>query len=209
MTFRVYREGRLKIWRYWNKLDEPEIFVITESPAPAPPNGDLVQIGNVWSIGIPDNPDADRSIGFDIKLPEEHIGGLDITQMKLYGWNTENRTWDSIPGASPGITEFTASIWTVKHTSYALFAPRSEDTIPPDPMTDFEPGTTDSAEKLVRLRWTAPADNMAVYRYDIRYNSVPVTDSNWDDCARVTVSVPRPAEPGIFQTMEARHSDRQ
>lgn len=113
-------------------------------------------------------------------------------------------------------------------TSHALFAPPSDDTLPPDPVTDFQAETGDT-RGAVRLRWRAPTDNVGVCAYEIRYSMDSLTESDWESCfpndmdplwgsclplgydphqhwehVGTTVTIPKPAEPGTVQTLTVR-----
>ncbi|WP_409346115.1 fibronectin type III domain-containing protein [Paenibacillus sp. MBLB4367] len=75
----------------------------------------------------------------------------------------------------------------------------SSDTAPPSPVSDLSVAgvSPDSAT----LSWTAPGDDLAVGKaafYDIRYSTVPVTESNWT----VTSQVYGGPAPGIAGTRE-------
>ena len=176
-------------------------FMVTQSSAPAPPNGDLVQVGYAWGLGFSDHLGTDFEITLDIRLREEQLEGLAISQMNLWGWNAEGRTWELIPGGeNDGFDFFETHVGFPRHISYALFAPPSDDTTPPDPATDFQVRTCDTPGCIV-LQWTAPADNHAVYRYDIRYiRTVPLTESNWHECDALA-PLDLPEEPGTVQTV--------
>ena len=38
---------------------------------------------------------------------------------------------------------------------------------------------------VVTLSWTAPADNVGVVAYDIRYSLAPITEANFDQATQV------------------------
>jgi len=66
--------------------------------------------------------------------------------------------------------------------------------------------TGDSRWSII-LEWTAPSDSgKTVFAYDIRYNTVPITDSNWNDSTSVSY-VPSPETPGTVQTMTVEMPD--
>ncbi len=114
-------------------------FMVTQSSAPAPPNGDLVQVGYTWGLGFSDHIGTDFEISLDIKLHDKQPEGLAVMQMNLWGWDSESRIWELIPGGeNNGLDFFETHVGFPEHSSYALFAPPSDDTTPPDPVTDFQ-----------------------------------------------------------------------
>ena len=173
------------------------VFVGSEAHPPA--NAGRVLVGDVWSIGFPDDAGGIGNAHLDIYLGKERLEGLDARSLHLFGWNSGDRTWDIVPEGSydPIYTSFSASLSSLDHTSYALFAPRSSDTLPPDPVTGFQ-ASTGSSHWRVDLQWTAPADDTGVYWYDIRADETPLTDSNWDRHVPIGYG-PRPSEPGTLQ----------
>lgn len=55
----------------------------------------------------------------------------------------------------------------------------------------------------VKLSWTAPGDDDTVgtaTAYDIRYNTLPITEDNWDDCTAVG-GEPTPQIAGSAETL--------
>ena len=194
--------GKLNIRCYPDSFSASGTFVITESSAPSPANGDLTRVGYVGSIGFSDDIGAVRNIRFSIMLwPPEQLEGLDASRLTLYGWDAVSRAWHPIPGGRSSLRYFGITLDSADYVSYALFAPRSSDTVPPDPITDFM-ASTGEARWSVKLQWTAPADNHAVYAYDIRYSATPAKESDWDNCRQISpYDIPRPAEPGISHTI--------
>lgn len=58
-------------------------------------------------------------------------------------------------------------------------------------------------EFTLTLKWTAPGDNGntgTASQYDLRYNTVSITDANWAASTRITTGVPTPAVAGTAQT---------
>ena len=51
---------------------------------------------------------------------------------------------------------------------------------------------------VVTLSWTAPADNVGVVAYDIRYSLAPITEANFDQATQV-IGEPMPRAPGTRQ----------
>jgi len=171
-------------------------FAIVNSSAPAPDNGNLVQVGNVWSLGFSDQVGAVHDVGFTMILTDQ-IKGLDANHLNLYGWDTENKMWDIIPGGGNNLKYFGITLDSLDYVSYALFAPKSDDTVSPNPVTGLV-ATTGTSRWSIELQWTAPSDNQGVYIYDLRYNTTPISEANWDDCDSVGYA-PWPAEPETVQ----------
>jgi len=171
-------------------------FVIMNSSAPAPPNNGLIQVGNVYGFGFSSNISAVKDLILSIRLPS----GVNKTQLNLYGWDIQNKTWTLIPGGFTDQHFFSIFLDSVYYTSYAVFAtPQATDLNPPNPVTGFIT-STGTSRWSVNLQWTAPSDNVGVFAYDIRFNTVPITESNWGSSLKVG-SVPKPTEPGTSQNM--------
>lgn len=54
----------------------------------------------------------------------------------------------------------------------------------------------------ITVRWTAPGDDGSTgraYRYDIRFSTLPITATTWNQASRAT-EMPLPAVPGALQT---------
>ncbi|WP_261177594.1 discoidin domain-containing protein [Anaerobacillus sp. CMMVII] len=76
-----------------------------------------------------------------------------------------------------------------------------QDKIPPGNIKDLR--ATDQTSDTVTLTWTAPGndgDVGAADFYDIRYNTSPITDDNWDDSVKVA-NEPTPTIAGTSQSM--------
>lgn len=179
-------------------FDHPGAFVMLVSSAPAPPNGDLVQVGKVYSLGFAENVGAVKNIGLSIPLAQTQLAGLDAGGLNLYGWDAATQTWHLVAGGDTDLKYFRIDIETLDHVSLALFAPRSGDVSPPEAVTDLKALTGESRWR-VALEWTAPSDNgNPVFTYDIRFHTKPVTEENWDDAVSVPMA-PEPATPGTAQ----------
>ena len=77
-----------------------------------------------------------------------------------------------------------------------------EDTIPPAAVTDLSV-TPGSVGNTVDLEWTAPGDtksSRATSAYIIRYNTVAITESNWDESSDVD-GEPTPGTAGSTERM--------
>ncbi|OQW91308.1 MAG: hypothetical protein BWK78_05005 [Thiotrichaceae bacterium IS1] len=156
-------------------------FIITTSTAPAPANGDLVPVGNVWSFNFAKSITAVHNVGLEILLSADKMKGLDATQLNLYGWDQVTKMWQLVVGGSThDLKSFNITLASLNYASYALFAPASDDTMAPDAITDLQAKTGDSRWRI-NLQWTAPSDDKGVYVYEIRFNTVPVTMTNWND----------------------------
>jgi len=157
-------------------------FVISETSVPAPANSGLVQVGNILSLGIPKIAGPVGNLFLIARLSALRSAGTDITQTDIYGWDAGNGTWHPAGGDVVYPDQFDAILRPPHYESYALFAPPSGDTLPPDPVTDLraETGTWPGG---IMLRWTGPEDNEGVYVYDIRHSRLPITESDWDGCA--------------------------
>ncbi|OQX12061.1 MAG: hypothetical protein BWK80_44140, partial [Desulfobacteraceae bacterium IS3] len=177
-------------------------FVIMSSSVPVPSNNGMIQIGNVYSFGFSDTVGAVRNVMFNIRLPESGKG----VNLNLYGWDIQNKTWMLIQGGSLDKKQFSISLASVDYPAYALFTiPQANDPEPPNPVTGFTASTGTSLWS-VNLQFTAPGDNVGVSDYDIRFNTVPVTDDNWDKCLSVG-NVPKPASPGTLQSFSTEMPD--
>ena len=113
-----------------------------------------------------------------------------------------------ISSGSNGATSFGVVLPSISYDSYALFAPASTDTVAPDPVTDQQ-SATGTTTWSIQLEWTAPADNPGrgpVFEYDIKYNTSPISEENWDKSRRIG-SIPKPAAPGTRQAMTIEMPD--
>lgn len=156
-------------------------FIITTSTAPAPTNDNLVQVGNVWSFAFANSITAVHNVGLGILLSADKMKGLDATQLNLYGWDEATKHWQLIAGGGTrDLKSFSITLDSLDYLSYALFAPVSEDMVAPNAITDLQANTGD-ARWRINLQWTSPSDDKGVYIYEIRFNTVPVTEENWND----------------------------
>ncbi len=177
-------------------------FVIMSSSVPVPPNNGLIQIGNVYSFGFSDTVGAVKNVILNIRLSGHDKGA----NLNLYGWDIQNKTWMLIQGGSLDKKQFSISLASVDYPAYSLFTiPQANDSEPPNPVTGFTASTGTSLWS-VNLQLTAPSDNTGVSDYDIRFNTVPVTDDNWDKCISAG-NVPKPASPGTLQSFTAEMPD--
>jgi hypothetical protein len=86
-------------------------------------------------------------------------------------------------------------------TEFELYGSNSgQDTIPPDDIQDL--GAVPSGiEGSIELNWTAPSARdgaLLASRYDIRYFTEPITESNWAQ-ARAVPNPPAPNMGGVYQ----------
>jgi len=188
-------EGGLEI-RFTSELGSGT-FVIVRSTAPSPANGNLTRVGDVWSFGFSSSLGNPGAAALGILLSDGQMDGLDASQLNLYGWNADDRTWEMISGGENDLREFHISLGAMDYANYGLFAPETADMTPPAPITNLQASTGDSRWR-VELEWTAPDDNEAVYAYDIRYSTEPITDSNWNDSISAGPT-PAPADAGTVQ----------
>jgi len=182
-----------------------------------PENGYLVHIGNAWSLGFSDSVGEVNNIGLSIFLSPDQIQGLDLTQLNLYGWDLATHSWKIISGGNNDGKSFGIRLDSIDYTSYALFAPVSSDITPPQGVSDLQASTGQSRQRI-ELEWTAPGDNSSVtsansvsatesvFAYYFRYNTVPITESNWDDSTPIPASPP-PAVPGTTQIITVEMPD--
>jgi len=176
-------------------------FVIMSSSMSVPPNNGLIQVGSVYGFGFSDAVTSVRNVIFNIKLPENGKGA----DLYLYGWNIATKTWVLIPGGERSLKYFSISIASLDYTAYSLFAdPLPNDPTPPNPVTGFI-ASGSSGLWSVSLQWTTPIDT-DVFAYDIRFNTVPVTEDNWDKCKSVG-DIPKPAAPETIQSFTAEMPD--
>jgi len=197
-----YSHGSFTANIYPDVFEGEGIFVITESLAPPPANGELAPAGPVWGLGFPDDMDEVSHIDLIVRFDSDRIRGIDAGSMELYGWDAGKREWTLIPDSRNDRRSLSIRVSSPEYDAYAVFAPRSDDTAPPDPVTDIRTETENSVDNIDIL-WTAPSDNEGVFAYDIRYNTVPVTESNWNGCfdLRLAYHIPKPGAPGTAQKM--------
>ena len=199
-----YYHSNLMIGLHPDNFENDGVFIVTKSSPSPPANGELAIAGYVWSIGFSDDIGTVSHIDLDIKFdPPEQIRGLDAGRMELYGWDTGKREWILIPGGGNNLRSFWIRLYSPEHSAHAVFAPRSDDTVPPEPVKDLRTETEGSVDNIDIL-WTAPADNREVFAYDIRYSTAAsVTESNWDGCPRLyrAYHIPDPGAPGTAQKM--------
>ncbi len=175
-------------------------FVIVNSSMPAPMNNGMIQVGNVYSFGFSDTVTSVQNVILNIRLSEGGVAG----NPNLYGWDIQAKTWNLIPGGESGLRTFSISLESMDYNAYALFTlPQANDPNPPESVTGFTASTGTSLWS-VNLQWTTPDSD--VFLYDIRFNTVPVTEDNWDKCISVGNS-PTPAAPGTLQSFTAEMPD--
>ncbi|NJL59627.1 MAG: hypothetical protein HC887_08265 [Desulfobacteraceae bacterium] len=58
----------------------------------------------------------------------------------------------------------------------------------------------------MNLSWIAPSDNAGVFAYDIRFNTVPITENNWNSCISLG-NIPKPASSGTLQNFTVEMPD--
>lgn len=172
--------GELQMTTTLDSFEGLGAFVITTSAAPVPTNNNLMHVGSVWSFGFANSISAVRNVGFNIIVAPDQMKGLDATQLNLYGWDQASKSWQLIAGGTNNLKSFSTTLASLDYVSYALFAPASDDTVAPNTITDLQAQTGDSRWR-VNLQWTTPNDDEGVYVYDIRFNTTPITEENWDD----------------------------
>ena len=99
-------------------------------------------------------------------------------------------------------TEVEILPWTPLNSLSATSFEFTPDIIAPAAVTDLS--VAQHAESnMVRLQWTAPADNDggAVERYEIRYATETITSDNWQDATEL-LSPPWPLPPGMDQVFD-------
>ncbi len=193
--------GELEMTYSPNTFTGTGSFVIVNSSSPAPPNFGMIQVGNVYSFGFSDTVTAVQNVTLNITLPESGKGA----NLNLYGWDIDNKTWNPVPGGISGQKYFSIAIASLKdYAAYAMFAlPQANDPNPPAPVTGFT-ASTGTALWNVNLQWTAPNDG-DLSAYDIRFSTVPVSESNWNNCITAG-NIPEPV-PGTVQTFTAEMPD--
>jgi hypothetical protein len=121
------------------------------------------------------------------------------TAMRNYSYS------DSGEGTLTGDRGFCANGQTLtKYIQEYISAPGGVvgDTIPPVAVTDLS-AATGTAGNAIDLGWTAPGDDGntgTASVYIIRYNTVPITESNWDGSSDVT-GEPIPGPAGTAESM--------
>lgn len=73
------------------------------------------------------------------------------------------------------------------------------DTTPPNAVTNLATSAGTDPRTMVNLSWSAPADNVGVTSYDIRYSMTAITEANWASANQVS-GEPVPAAPGTPQS---------
>ena len=198
--------GELEMTYTSDSFEGSGTFVMLNSTGTAPANGSLKQIGHVFSIGFSESVKSVRNVGFNIPLSDSELEGVDSSNLNLYGWDAENSRWILISGGTNNLKFFSIALDTLDYVSYALFAPSIADTTPPSEITDLKASTGDSRWSII-LEWRSPSDNgKAAFAYDIRFNTVPITDSNWNESISAGY-VPLPEAPGTVQTMTVEMPD--
>ncbi|TPW21437.1 MAG: hypothetical protein FD126_687, partial [Elusimicrobia bacterium] len=75
------------------------------------------------------------------------------------------------------------------------------DLIPPQPVTDLAAAVLDGPSGLVRLTWSAPADDFSGVRsYDIRSATFPLTEQNFETASAVPYAL-NPGAPGTLESL--------
>ena len=193
--------GELEMVYSTNTFSGTGSFVIVNSSMPAPMNEGMIQVGNVYNFGFSDAVTPIGNVILNIRLPE----GATIGNPNLYGWDIQNKTWNLIPGGESGLRYFSISLESMDYEAYALFTlPQANDPTPPEPVTGFTASTGTSLWS-VNLEWTTP-DDTDVLAYDIRFNTVPVTEDNWSKCISAG-NIPKPTAPGTIQSFTTEMPD--
>ncbi|MDO8498665.1 MAG: fibronectin type III domain-containing protein [bacterium] len=73
------------------------------------------------------------------------------------------------------------------------------DTTSPAAVTDLATAAGSDPRTMVSLSWSAPADNVGVTSYDIRYNTATITEANWASATQAN-GEPTPSAPGTLQS---------
>jgi hypothetical protein len=203
--------GGLELTYYPQSFSQSGKVAIVESTAVAPPNGDMVQVGNIWSVMFSDTMKPITETSLNIGLQRDELLGVDITQLNLYGWDKDSGLWRLVEGGLGTQEAFRISFEAMNYESYALFAPRSSDTVSPSLVTDFRGSTGDSTWS-VNLQWTAPSDIVPpsvianVYSYAIHYSTTSINENNFENCPSIGV-VPQPGSPGTMQSINVQMPD--
>jgi len=141
-----------------------------ENVSAATDNGYIIEVKLPWSTLIGVHPFGDLIIGKSIGA-EFHVADLDDNPFQ---WMPDaNFTWNNPTGVGLKIAANFGTLILVNNNL--------PDVIPPAAITDLTAETISANE--VNLNWTSTGDDGMVglaTSYDIRYNTEPIDDTNWD-----------------------------
>ena len=133
------------------------------------------------------------------KFDSDSLAGRDANTTTFKRFDPTTRTWVSVAYEfRPGYRIISAPI--MPEGIYGAFYRASSDVIPPGPITNLYAATGDT-NKSVHLIWTAPGDDIMTgtsVRYNILFNTVPITPGNLADCKRLQV-VDEPKTAGMSE----------
>ncbi len=143
-----------------------------------------------------------------------HIGGGDVFRVKTFSDENGHHFLCYLNGNYDGMVSDSAKLEGNGFVQYAGIMAKgqnvtgidafntqlSEDIIPPSPIADL---SAEMNENSVLLSWTATGDDWHTGRasfYDIRYSTVPITESNFYSAQAVS-NPPIPSESGTTQNL--------
>jgi len=122
------------------------------------------------------------------KFDRDTLVGRDAFTTTMRRFDPLTRTWVTVAyDFRPGYRMVSGQY--MSDGVYAVFMRASSDVIPPGPVSNLYAATGESS-KSVQLTWIAPGDNGSVgtsVRYNILFNTVPITTDNLADCKTLQV----------------------
>ena len=122
------------------------------------------------------------------KFDRDTLAGRDAFTTTMRRFDPLTRTWVTVAYEfRPGYRMVSGQY--MSDGIYAVFMRISSDVIPPGPVSNLYAATGESS-KSVQLTWIAPGDNGPVgtsVRYNILFNTVPITTDNLADCKTLQV----------------------
>jgi hypothetical protein len=150
--------------------------------------------------------------GFNISYTEAQVAGIDLSGLGIYRWDSVSKEWKLELTGTINPEEKSLSCYVTSTGIYGVFTTKlANDIIAPSTVNDLV-SKTGHGQSMIDLSWSAPGDDgitgTTMY-YIVKYNSVPVTDLNWEesfDISNEPVPLPYGAKESISVSLPSQNA---
>jgi hypothetical protein len=172
----------------------------------------LYPVTDIFSIGIENTQDFLNNAGFIVSYTDAQAAGIDLSDLGIYRWDSISKEWKLESTSTLNPEENSLSCYVASTGIYGVFTTKlADDIITPSTVNDLA-SKTGEGQAMIDLSWSAPGDDgitgTTMY-YIIKYNSVPVTDLNWDesyDISNEPVPLPYGAKESISVSLPSQNA---
>jgi hypothetical protein len=169
-------------------------------------NQTLYPVTEMFTVKFESYNSFEEEAGMNISYQSSEVEGLDETSLGLYKWNESDKKWDLLTDSHTNAGNNVVSALVQSTGIYAVFATElSDDEILPGKVDDLN-AKMGEGQANIKLSWTAPGDDGVsgqATNYIIRFNEVPITHQNWDECQDLSYK-PNPLPAGSHQQISVK-----